>query len=341
MKYARLGNSGLLVSRLALGTMTFGTGFAPVQKVDQAAANELVARALAGGINFFDTANQYSGGQAEELLGRALGPRRRDVVLATKVGLRLNDEVLLDAGLSARHILASAEASLKRLGTDYIDLFQLHAADTRTPLEETARALEDLVRRGLVRYLGFCNLPAWRAALLLGVQRARGFTPFVSAQLHYSLMNRDIEYELVPLAQHAGLAVLPWSPLSGGFLSGKYTRDNAGQDADRRAQFQFPPIDLDLGYAVVDRLRAIARAHDATVAQAALAWLLARPFVTSVMVGATRLTQLEENLAAIDIALTPAETDELDKLTAPPAQYPHWMAHYFADPVTRDALGEQ
>src|SRR4051794_31653650 len=182
MQYRLLGRTGMIVSRCALGTMTFGSGFAPVQKVDQATADAIVARALDAGVNFFDTANQYSGGQSEEILGRALGARRQDVVLASKVGLRLNDHNLLDAGLSARHILASVEASLRRLGTDYLDLLQIHMGDPRTPWEETLRALDDLVRRGLVRYTGFCNLPAWEAALALGIQRAHDYAPFVSAQ---------------------------------------------------------------------------------------------------------------------------------------------------------------
>jgi aryl-alcohol dehydrogenase-like predicted oxidoreductase len=339
MKYATLGDTGLIVSRLALGTMTFGTGFAPVQKVEQATARELVARALDRGVNFFDTANQYAGGQAEELLGRALGARRHDVVVSTKVGLRLNDDNVLDAGLSYRHVLASAEASLRRLGTDYIDLLQLHLPDPLTPLEETARALDDLVRRGWVRYIGFCSFPAWQAALFLGLQRERGYPRFVSAQLHYSLLNRDIEHELVPLAREAGLAVLPWSPLSGGFLSGKYGREQTGGEADRRATFHFPPVDLNLGYRVVDRLREIARPLGASVAQVALAWLLTRPFVTSVLIGATRLDQLDDNLAAVNLALPGEAVQVLDEMTAPPALYPNWMRSYFDDRVTREALG--
>jgi aryl-alcohol dehydrogenase-like predicted oxidoreductase len=335
---ARLGNTGLIVSRLAFGTMTFGSGFAPVQKVDQATADALVGRALDAGVNFFDSADQYCGGEAEVMLGRALGARRHDVVLATKGGLRVGPGVLA-SGLSARHLLAACEASLRRLGTDYVDLYQIHLPDGRTPFDETVRALDDLVRAGKVRYLGFCNLPAWQAALMLGLQRERHYAPFVAAQMYYSLLGRDIEHEVAPLARHAGLALLPWSPLAGGFLSGKYSRANRGAGGDRRATFDFPPIDLELGYRVLDQLEAIAAEHGATVAQVALAWLLTRPFVTAVIVGATRVEQLEANLGAARLALSPAEIDALDALTAPPAQYPNWMIERFPDETAQHALG--
>jgi aryl-alcohol dehydrogenase-like predicted oxidoreductase len=337
MQYTTLGQTGLIVSRLALGTMTFGAGFAAVQKVDQATADALVGAALDAGVNFFDTADQYSGGQAETMLGRALGARRRDVVLATKAGNRFQD-TLLDAGLSARHLLNAAEASLRRLGTDYIDLYQLHMPDGRTPFDETLRALEDLARRGLVRYAGFCSLPAWQAATMLGLQRERGYAPFVSAQMYYSLLGRDIEHEIVPLVQHAGLALLAWSPLAGGFLSGKYSRASAGAAGDRRATFDFPPIDHDLGYAVLDRLEALAAALGGTVAQMALAWLLAQPHVTGVIAGATRLEQLQANLGAAEVRLPAEALAELDALTRPAEQYPNWMITRMPDTTAQQAL---
>lgn len=340
MHYTTLGKTGLIVSRLALGTMTFGSTYGSIAKVNQAQAKELVAQALDQGVNLFDTANQYSGGQAEELLGKALGARRKSVVLATKVGLRMS-ETLLDAGLSARHILASVEASLKRLGTDYIDVLQLHLPDPQTPLEETVRTLDNLVRRGLVRYVGVCNFPAWQAATLLGLQQAAHLAPCVSLQLYYSLLNRDIEHEIVPFAQHAGLAILPWSPLAGGFLSGKYRRGDPSASQDRRATLDFPPIDLDLGYTVVEKLQEIASLHDWTPAQVALAWMLSKPFITSVIVGASTSSQLAMNLAAINLELLPEELQALDDLTAPAPLYPNWMLTMFPDRLLSQALAEK
>ncbi len=317
--------------------MTFGSTYGSIAKVNQVQANELVAQALDQGVNLFDTANQYSGGQAEELLGKALGTRRSEVVIATKVGLRMS-EALLDAGLSARHILGSAEASLKRLGTDYIDLFQLHLPDPRTPLEETARALDDLVRRGLVRYVGVCNFPAWQAATLLGLQRATDLAPCVTTQMYYSLLNRDIEHEMVPFAQHAGLAILPWSPLAGGFLSGKYRRGDKDSSQGRRAKLDFPPIDLELGYTVVEKLQEIATLHNQTPAQVALAWMLSKPFITSIIVGASTTSQLAMNLAAVDLELNPGEIKALNDLTVPAALYPNWMLTMFPDTQTSHAF---
>lgn len=339
MRYARLGSSGLVVSRLALGTMTFGSKYGAIAKVDQNAANGMVDRALDAGINLFDTADQYSGGQSEEMLGKALGPRRPDVAVATKVGLRMG-ESLLDAGLSARHVIASAEASLRRLGTDYVDLLQLHLPDPHTPLEETLGALDNLVRRGLVRYVGFCNFPAWQAAVALGIQREKGYAPFVSAQMYYSLLGRDVEHEVAPLARHAGLGVMPWSPLADGFLSGKYTREGAGHEGDRRASMDFPPVDAALGYDVVERLGEIAGARGATIAQVALAWALSKPFVSSVIVGASRAGQLEDNLGAVDLDVSSAELRTLDELTAPPMPYPNWTIERFPDAPVEKALRE-
>ena len=337
MKYARLGNSGLVVSRIALGTMTFGSRYGTIAKVDQAGANDIVALALDAGVNLFDTADQYSGGQSEEILGKALGRRRGEVAVATKVGLRMSEN-LLDAGLSARHVVASAEASLRRLGTDYVDLLQFHIPDPHTPLEETLLALDDLVRRGLVRYVGFCNFPAWQAALALGIQRERGYAPFVSAQMYYSLLGRDLEHEVVPLARYAGLGILHWSPLAGGFLSGKYTREKAGQGGYRRANLDFPSIDGKLGYDIVERLGEAARSHGATVAQTALAWTLSKSFVSSVTVEASSAGQLEDNLGAVDLDLTSEELGELDELTAPATPYPNWMIERFPDAPVEQVL---
>jgi aryl-alcohol dehydrogenase-like predicted oxidoreductase len=222
MQYARLGETGLIVSRLALGSMTFGSGagiFASVAKVDQKAANDLVARAIDGGINFFNSADVYAGGESERILGKAIGVKRQGVVIATKVGNRMG-EAVIEAGLSRRHILDAADASLSRLGTDYIDVYLVHKVDPLTPIEETIEALEDLVRAGKVRYVGFSNWSAWQAAKAVGIQRARGWTPFRAAEMYYSLVGRDLEHDVVPFCADAGIGVMVWSPLAGGFFSG-------------------------------------------------------------------------------------------------------------------------
>lgn len=339
MKYTTLGNTGLIVSRLTLGAMTFGTGefYGFKFTVDQQAANDMVSRAIEAGVNFFDTADMYASGQSEEILGRALGQRRKDVVVATKVAGRMG-EALINAGLSYQHIISAAEASLKRLGTDYIDLYQIHFYDRITPLEETVRALDHLVQRGLVRYVGFSNFPAWRAATALGIQRERNYAPFVSAQMYYSLLGRDLEQEFVSFVQYAGLGILVWSPLAGGFLSGKYTRENPTGGGGRLANFDFLPISKELGYKVVDKLHELARVHEATPAQVALAWLLAKPYVSSVIIGASKMPHLEDNLGAVKVTLTAEELAALDDMTAPALLYPNWMDARPADPVVHQAL---
>lgn len=337
MKYAKLGNTGLVVSRLAFGAMNFGSGqyYGFRYKVDQDGANAMVGKALDAGVNLFDTANMYAGGQSEEMLGRALGKRRQDVTLATKGGIRMSDR-LLDFGLSRRNLTAAARASLDRLGTDHIDLYQIHTPDPLTPIEETVRALDELVRSGTAGYVGFSNLPAWQAAKGLTLQRERDYAPFVSAQMHYSLLGRDVENEVVPFLQDAGLGLLVWSPLAGGFLTGKYTPEDPQGSGGRLSTFNFLPINRELGYETVDHLRTVAKVQGATVPQVALAWLLAKPFVTSVIVGATSMRQLEENLGATDVNLTQAQMEELDKLTAPPTPYP--SSFVSADPMAEGAL---
>jgi aryl-alcohol dehydrogenase-like predicted oxidoreductase len=328
VEYTKLGRSGLSVSRLTFGAMTFGVqdfhGFRT--DLDQQAADAMIGAALDAGVNVMDTADMYAGGQSEEILGRALASsgRRDRVVVATKVASPMSDDPN-DAGLSYRHVINGCEASLRRLGTDWIDLYQLHAADFTTPLDETLRALDDLVRRGLVRYVGWSNWPAWMAAEAQQLQRGGGLAPFVSAQVHYSLLSRDLESDILPYARHAGLGTLIWSPLAGGFLAGKYTREDPGGGGGRLASFTFPPIDRERGYDVVDRLKAIAGDLGATPAQVALAWLLGRDGVTSVIVGATRMEQLADNLAAAELRLGDAERAALDELTAPTLTYPHWM----------------
>ncbi len=321
MQYVTLGQHGLRISRLTMGAMTFGSGESVpgfYHTVGQAAANELVARAIDAGVNCFDTANLYAGGQSEEILGRAVAGRRHEVLLATKVGGRM-PEANIEGGLSYHHVIESAEASLRRLGTDYIDLFQIHVPDPRTPFEETARALDELVRRGLVRYIGFCNLSGQEAAADLAIQREHNYASFVSAQMYYSLVGREIEQDIVPLAEETGLAILVWGPLAGGFLSGKYTRDNPDGGGGRRATFRYPPVNLPRDYDVIDTLKEIAARHAATPAQIALAWLLAKSPMISVILGISKLQQLEDNLAAINLTLTADDMSELDAVSAPAA----------------------
>ncbi|MCB9756396.1 MAG: aldo/keto reductase [Myxococcales bacterium] len=340
MQYTQFGRSGLVVSRMTFGAMTFGhldyNGFQ--SNVGPKLAREMVARALAAGVNVFDTADMYSAGQSETILGQALGRRRRDVVLSTKVYFRTG-EAVLHAGLSRRHIIDACESSLRRLGTDFIDLYLLHNFDPLTPLEETARALEDLQRQGKIRYAGHSNLAAWQSQKLLGIQERLGFAPLVGMQVYYSLLGRDIERALIPHARDAGLGIMVWGPLAGGFLTGKYTRQQPDGDGGRRATFDFPPIDRERGHDVVDALTDIAAAHGVSPAQVALAWTLANPAISTVLIGASKVSQLESNLAAASLSLEAGELEALSSLTRGPPSYPEFM-HWGADPVTRRALDE-
>lgn len=340
MQYTTLGHSGLVISRLAFGAMTFGEGqLVPgvTNNIDQMLADQMVGRALDVGINLFDTADAYTGGQSETILGKALGNRRHEVAIATKVGFRTGDAIT-DTGLSYRHIIASAEASLKRLGTDYIDLYQLHIPDPLTPPEETLRAFDDLVRQGKVRYIGFSNYPAWKAARMLGIQERYGYSQFVAAQMYYSLVGRDLEHEIVPFVEEAGIGILVWSPLAGGFLSGKYTRENPTPEGARRTQFQLPPVDVEKGYDVVDLLKQIAQNYSASPAQVALAWILTKPFISSIIIGANKMSHLEDNLSAANLNLSVQEVEQLNELTAPPVLYPGWMQPLGWDAKVKQAL---
>jgi aryl-alcohol dehydrogenase-like predicted oxidoreductase len=334
MQYALLGNTGLTVSRLAFGAMTFTAGnkaLGSVYKVGAELAGELVGRALDAGINFFDTADGYAGGESEELLGAALKSRRDEVVITTKVGFRTGP-ALTRAGLSRRHILWSVDQSLKRLGTDWIDVYVAHREDPYTPLEETLAALDAVVRAGKVRYLGFSNWSAWKAAAALEIQKANGLAPFTHGQMYYSLVGRDVERDIVPMMRRYGLGLTVWSPLASGFLSGKYTRQTLSDPSNRLSGFDILPFDKEEGFKLVERMRGIASAHGASVAQVAIAWLLARQAVTSVIIGSTRLSQLEDNLAAAAVALTAAEVAELDAATALTPVYPN----FFTDNIARD-----
>jgi aryl-alcohol dehydrogenase-like predicted oxidoreductase len=338
MQYTRLGKTGLFVSRLSFGNMTFGSDprFPTIAKVDLDTARAMIHRAFDAGVNLFDTANGYSGGEAEKYLGEFLGARRAEVVVATKVGFRSGKPVT-QAGLSRRHIFESCEGSLRKLGTDWIDLYIVHRVDAYTPLEETLEALNDLVRSGKVRYLGFSNWPAWKAATALAIQKERGWARFTSGQMYYSLITRDLEHDFVPFLRDTGTGLTIWSPLAGGILSGKYTRENLKDKENRLSGVEIIPYNKEFAFEVVQRLREIGTPHGATPAQVALAWLLAKPYVSSVIIGASRMAQLEDNLKSIDIKLPEGEIAELDRLTAQPTLYPNWFTEFSTDPVHKQA----
>ena len=326
MRYRQLADTGVFVSELCLGTMTFG-GRAQIWEaiggLDQSAADALVNRALEAGINFIDTANVYSAGESETMTGKALGTRRRDVVLATKVRGRTGAGAN-QVGLSRAHIIEAVEASLKRLGTDYIDLYQIHRADALTNLEDTLRALDDLVRSGKVRYIGCSNLEAWTLMKALAISREQHLEHFRCTQSYYSLVGRELERQIIPLIKDQGLGLLVWSPLAGGFLSGKFTRDSSDETA-RRAKFDFPPVNKEKGFDVVDAVLQVAARHQVSAAQIALAWLLAKDAVTSVIIGAKKLSQLDDNLKAVDVTLTADDIKALDAASALAPEYPAWM----------------
>lgn len=327
MEYRFLGHSGLRVSTLTLGTMTFGGrgGFAQVGTTQADEARRLVDQALAAGVNLIDTADMYSSGLAEEIVGEVLRGRRADVLIATKVRFPMG-EGPNDAGLSRHHILASCEASLRRLGTDYIDLYQVHEWDGRTPLEETLDALDTLVHDGKVRYIGCSNYAAWQLVKALGISQRLGLSRFVSEQIYYSLLHREVEYELVPAAVDQGLGVLVWSPLAGGLLSGKYRRGRPGPAGARHTtNWKEPPIyDWDATYDTIDALVQVAEGRGVSPAQVALAYLLGRPAVTSLVIGARNEEQLADNLAAAELTLSDDERQSLDKVSVLPLQYPFW-----------------
>jgi aryl-alcohol dehydrogenase-like predicted oxidoreductase len=341
MKYALLGNAGLIVSRLAFGAMTFTAGnkdIGSIYKVGAALADQLVGRSLDAGINFFDTADAYAGGESEALLGAALKPHRSRVVIASKVGFR-SGSPLTQSGLSRRHILWSIDQSLKRLGTDWLDVYIAHREDPDTPLEETLEALDAVVRAGKVRYLGYSNWSAWKAAAALEIQKANGLAPFTHGQMHYSLLGRDVERDVIPMMGRYGLGLTVWSPLASGFLSGKYTRETLSDPDNRISGFDIIPFDKDKGFKLVERLRAIAGRHDASVAQVAIAWLLAKNAVTSVLVGASKPHQLDDNLAAVDLKLAEADIAEMDAATPLAPVYPNWFIENLTDRATAQALG--
>jgi len=327
MLYTQLGNTGTFVSRICFGAMTFGgsgTIFQAIGGLGQEDADAFIGQTLDAGVNFFDTANVYSQGQSETMLGKALGAKRKDVVIASKVFGRMGPGAN-EVGLSRLHILRSVEESLQRLGTDYIDLHQIHGFDPVTPMEEMLSALTDVVRQGKVRYIGCSNLAAWQIMKALGISAQEHLEKFVTLQAYYSLAGRELEREIVPMLLDQKMGLLVWSPLAGGFLSGKFTRAGVSEEDSRRSKFGFPPVNLEKTYDIIEAMQAIGERSGATVAQIALAWLLHQPSVTSVIIGAKKPGQLKDNLAAIDVKLEPADLEKLNKVSELAPEYPGWM----------------
>jgi len=329
MKYNQLGNTGLFVSEICLGTMTFGGGgfWKVVGELDQKNATALVTRSLEAGVNFIDTADVYSEGQSETITGQALkdiGVKRSDVVLATKcygrVGKGPND-----IGASRGHIMDSVSQSLERLQTDHIDLYQIHATDNVTPVEETMRALDDLTRQGMVRYVGVSNWQAWKIMKAQGVSARHSWARFETLQAYYSIAGRDLEREIVPLLNDQKIGLMVWSPLAGGLLSGKFGPGSNGPEGARRVAFDFPPVDKDRAWKCIDAMREIGNAKGVSVARVALAYVLAKPFVTTVIIGAKTKEQLDDNLEAANFSLSGDEMKTLDDVSALPGEYPGWM----------------
>jgi aryl-alcohol dehydrogenase-like predicted oxidoreductase len=338
MEYRQLGQSGLRVSVLSLGTMTVGGvgAYGMAGAIDVAGARRHLDLALDAGVNLLDTADHYSYGVAEEIVGQAIAGRRDRLLLATKARMAMGDGPN-NAGLSRYHLVRACEASLRRLGTDYIDLYQVHEWDGQTPLEETLEALDTLVRSGKVRYVGSSNYAGWQLLKALGVSDRRGYQRFISQQIFYSLQTRDAEYELIPAGIDQGVGVLVWSPLAGGLLSGKYRRGQSAPQGTRHlAGWNEPPVrDQDQLYDIVEVLVEIAAAREVTAAQVALAWLLRRPAIVSLVIGARNETQLLDNLGAAELRLNDDEQSRLDKVSAPPLLYPYW--HQLA--TASDRLG--
>jgi aryl-alcohol dehydrogenase-like predicted oxidoreductase len=329
MKYKLLGNTGLKVSELCLGTMTFGGKgyFSAVGSLQQEAVDGILKTSVDAGINFIDTANVYSEGWSEELTGQAilnLGLKRDDLIIATKVRGKMG-EGPNDSGLTRKHIMQQVDMSLVRLKTDYIDLYQIHSYDPLTPLEDTLETLSDIVKSGKVRYIGASNMAAWQLMKALGHSKYNRLASFVSLQAYYTVAGRDLERELIPLLNDQKLGLLIWSPLAGGLLSGKYSREGETQEGVRRANFDFPPVNKERAFAILDILHPMAEAKGCSVAQVALAWLLHQSAVTSVIIGANKIEQLQDNLKAVDVKLTEEDLRQLNEVSALPQEYPGWM----------------
>lgn len=332
MKYNLLGNTGLKVSELCLGTMTYGgTGrFASIGNLGQEAVDEQIKRAVDAGINFIDTANVYSNGLSEELTGKSirnLGLKRDDLVIATKVRGKMG-EAPNEIGLSRKHIMQQVDESLKRLGIDYIDLYQIHGYDALTPLEETLNVLDDLVKSGKVRYIGASNLSAWQLMKALSYSTYNKVAKFVSLQAYYTIAGRDLEREVVPLLKDQKTGLMVWSPLAGGILSGKYSRDSQAEEGARRIAFDFPPVNKEKAFDIVDELKGMANEKNVSVAQLSLAWLLHQQVVSTVIIGAKKMEQLEDNLKAVEVTFTMDELQKLDEVSKLSPEYPGWMIDF-------------
>ena len=331
MKFNRMGQTGLYVSEICMGTWSFsGRDYfgGAIGTLDQKAATSFIGRALEAQVNFIDTANVYSFGDSETMTGQALkelGVKRSDVVLATKVYGRMGPGPN-DMGASRGHIMDSVSLSLERLQTDHIDLYQIHHSDPITPLDETLRALDDLVRQGLVRYVGVSNWEAWKIMKANGIVEQLGLTRIATNQVYYSLGGRDIEQEMVPVMQDQNIACTVWSPLSGGYMTGKYTAgDGVTPDLGRRAKFDFPPVDKEKADRTVRVMREIGKTHGVSAAAVGLTWVRQKPFVTSTIIGATTMEQLNDNLKSVEFSLTAEEMARLDEVSADRSQYPYWM----------------
>jgi aryl-alcohol dehydrogenase-like predicted oxidoreductase len=331
MRYRLLGRTGLYVSELCLGTMTFGgTGavWKAIGGMDQAASTAMVKQAFDAGINFIDTANVYSFGESETLTGNAiqsLGLPRDELVIATKAFGAMDEKAINGRGQSRYHLMNQLDASLKRLQVDHIDLYQLHGYDPITPLEEVLSTLNDMVRSGKVRHIGLCNMAAWQVMKGLGISDQRGWSRFESVQAYYTIAGRDLERDVVPLLADQQLGLMVWSPLAGGLLSGKFGSDGKAPDGSRRVTFDFPIVDKPRAFRCVDAMRPIAAEHGVSVAQVALAWLLSRPQVSTVIVGAKTAVQLDDNLGSTKLVLSAEDLKTLDEVSALPPEYPGWM----------------
>jgi aryl-alcohol dehydrogenase-like predicted oxidoreductase len=324
MKYRKLGNTGLIVSEVALGTMQFG-GRMNMGNLGQDETTRMVKVALDRGINFIDTADVYSLGESETLVGNALKGVRQEIVLATKVRLPMGGN-FNRSGATRVNILREVEGSLQRLQTDYIDLYQVHGWDSNTPLEETLRTLDDLVRQGKVRYIGLSNLMSWQAATAIMFQERLGLEKYVTAQMYYSLVGRGLEYEFQSFAEYHNIGILVWSPLAGGFLTGKYSRTNPSPAGTRFAEAgSFVPFDKEMGYRVIETLKEVASRSNASPARVALSWVLGRSAVSSVIIAARKVEQLEDNIAAVDLQLSEEHIQLLDAASDPGTPYPKWM----------------
>ncbi|MFA6333995.1 MAG: aldo/keto reductase [Bacteroidales bacterium] len=326
MKYRQLGNSGLIVSELALGTMTFGESgegdhFGMKFTFDRKKATELVYKSIETGINFYDTADGYGNGQSEKILGMALGNKRKDVLVSTKICFRSGQQAF-NAGINAKHLIEQCQNSLKNLNTDYIDVLLLHNDDPITPIDETLKTMEYLIQRGMVRYIGFSNYQAWKAGTMIQKQKDLNYHPFVASQMHYSILNREVEREFIPMTLYHGIGMMVWSPLSSGFLTGKYTRQNPQPEGARLNSSDLGLFDREFGYQVVDKITEIANNHNDTPTAVSIAWLLSKKVVSTVIIGVSKIEQLEGNLAGAELKLSTEEIVVIDELTKLTPKYP-------------------